>query len=190
MAAAFAHQPSGAAAGARPHRHGPGVVDDFRHFVVAGFAGVVFNGALHRDHAHQVHADVHERRQHRNAHAGVGFKALAEHGVFVALLAVGENALHDAGHPDGVVPAFLPVDFAAAHNARNAQLVQLLLRKGEVLLCPPCDFLRGAVGFEAHVHHDFAHVVVDDRLQDLILRIVVGDAGVGQAFQADFGRQF
>ena len=31
--------------------------------------------------------------------------------------------------------------------------------------------------------------VVDDRLEDLVLRVVVGDAGVGHALQADLGRQ-
>ena len=190
VAAAFSHQPSGTAAGTGPHGNGPRVVNDFCHFVVTGFAGVVFNGTLHRDDAHQVHADVHERRQHRNAHAGVSLKALAEHRILVALLPVGENAFHNTGYPDGVVPAFFSVDRTGTDHAGGTQFVQLFPCKIEILFCPPCDFFSGAVGFQTHMHHDLAHVVIDNRLQNLVLRIIVGDSGVSQAFQADLGSQF
>ena len=190
MAAAFAHEPAGAAAGTRADRNGPGILNELVHLVVTCLACIVFNGALNGNDAHQVHAHIHERRQHGNPLAGIAFKTLAQHGIFVTLLAVGEHALHDAGHPDRVVPAELPVDRAGPDYPCELQLFQLLPGKGQVLLGTPGDVFRGSIGFQTHVHHDLAHIVVHDGLENLIFGIVVGDAGVGQAFETDFGCQF
>ena len=189
VSAALAHQAAGAAAGAGAHGHGPGVLHEAVHLIVAGLAGVVLDRGLHGDDAHHVHAGVHKRGEHAHAAAGVFLKALAEHGILVALLAVGHDALHDAGHPDGIEIIGLAVAHALAHGAGFAQLVELLLRVVDGLLRALGDVLHGAVGLQTHVHHDLAHIVVDDRLQDLVLGVVVGDAGVGHALKADLRRQ-
>ena len=189
MAAALAHEPPGAAAGTWPHRDRPGVFHQLCHLVVACLVGVVLNGALHRDHAHHVHAHVHKGRQHGHAAAGVFLKALTQHRVLIALFPVGEDPLHDTGYPDGIVPAVLAVHPADADDPCGAELIQLLTGKCHALFRALCDFFRGAVGLQTQVHHDLAHVVVHDRLENFILRVVVGDAGVGQALQADLGRQ-
>ena len=102
---------------------------------------------------------------------------------------VGEYPLHDSRHPDGIVPAESAVHHAAADNARCLELVQLLLGKGQILLRAVGDLLRRAVGLQAHVHHDCAHVVVHNGFQQLVLGVVVGDAGVCQTLQADLGCQ-
>ena len=52
----------------------------------------------------------------------------------IALCAIGEDALHDAGHPDGVVEAGLLAAIAHADNARIYELVALLLNKFNALL--------------------------------------------------------
>ena len=189
MAAALAHQAARAAAGAGTDRDGPGVVEELGDFVVARLAAVVLDRALYRDDAHEVHARVQEGRQHGHAHAGILLEALAEHGVFFAVLFVGKDALHDAGHPDRVVPAELAVHLAAAADACVLELVQLFEREIHVLFRAAGDLLRRAVGLEAHVHHDVAHVVVHDGLEDLVFRVVVGDACVGQTLETDLGRE-
>ena len=52
-----------------------------------------------------VFAGVKDGRDHVDTAAGVFLKAVAKVGVTVALLTVGENALHDAGDPDRIVVA-------------------------------------------------------------------------------------
>ena len=190
VAAALAHEPAGSPAGAGTDRDGPGVLNELVHLVVACFAGIVLDGTLHRDDAHQVHANVHKRRQHGHPFAGIALKALAQHGILVALLPVGEHALHNSRHPDGVVPAESAIHHAAADDASDLELIQLLLRKRQILLGAMGDLLCRAVGLQAHVHHDRTHVVINNGLQQLIFRVVVSDACVCQAFQTDLGRQF
>ena len=168
MAAALAHQAARAAAGAGADRDGPGVVEELGDLVVARLAAVVLDRALHRDDAHEVHARVQEGRQHGHAHAGILLEALAEHGVFFAVLFVGKDALHDAGHPDRVIPAELAVHLAAAADAGVLELVELLEREIHVLFRAAGDLLRRAVGLEAHMHHDVAHIVVHDGLKDFV----------------------
>ena len=164
MPAALTHESAGAAAGTWPHGDCPGVLHQLCHFVITRLVRVVFNGALYRDDAHHVHTHVHKGSQHGHAAAGVLLKALAKHGVFVALFPVGENTLHDARHPDGIIPAVLSVHPANADHAGLAKLVQLFTRKVHVLFCAFGDFLRGTVGLQTQVHHDLAHIVVHDWL--------------------------
>ena len=160
MAAALAHESAGAAAGTWPHGDRPGVLHQLGHLVIAGLAGVVLDGTLHRDDAHHVHTHVHKGSQHGHAATGVLLKALAQHGVFVALFPVGQNALHDARHPNGIIPAVLSVHPANADHAGLAQLVELSTRKVHVLFGAFGDLLRGAVGLQTQMHHDLAHIVV------------------------------
>ena len=190
MAAAFPHESAGPAAGTRTDRNRPGVFNQLVHLIVTGLAGIVFDGALDGDDAHQVHAHIHKRRQHSDPFPGIALKTLAQHGILVTLLPVGEHTLHDAGYPDRVVPAELSVDRAGPDYACELQFFQLLPCEVQILLRPPGDIFRRAVGLQTHVHHDLTHVVIHDRLQDLIFGIVVSNAGIGQAFKTDFGCQF
>ena len=129
--------------------------------------------------------------EHCNSAAGVLLKAGSKVGVTLALLVVGQNALHDAGNPNGVVPTGLSA-VHALHGTADTGLVELfklLSRPLNAHLAALCDFLGGARSVELHVHHYLAHIVIDDGSEDAILGIFVGDARVGQTFEADLGSQ-
>jgi len=128
-------------------------------------------------------------RDHVDTAAGVFLKAVAKVGVTVALLTVGENALHDAGDPDRIVVAVDAVHLAGAHDTGGNELVKLLLNEGFALLAALCDFAHRAVGLKAQVHHDAAHVVRHDGVEDPVLGVGVGNAGVGQGLKADLCSQ-
>ena len=192
MAAALAHEAAGPSARARADADGRRVLDERLELIIRRRARVVLDRAHDRHDAHRAHADravVEHRREHLEPAAGVRLKALAEHGVAVALLAVGKDALHDARHPDRVEVAALAVHIAVADCAGLAQLVELLLRVFHALLCTLGHVLHGAVGLQAQVHHDRTHLIVDDRLEDLVLGIVVRDAGVRHALKTDLRGQ-
>ena len=192
MAAALAHKAARAAAGAGADGDSCSVLNECAYLVIGGGAAVVFNGTHDGHDAHEEHAGlagVEHRREHLRTAAGVRLEALAEHGILVALLTVGEDALHDARDPDRVEVAALAVHIAVADCAGLAQLVELLLREFHALSCTLGHFLNRAVGLQAHVHHDRTHVIVDDRLEDLILGIVIRDAHVRHALKADLRGQ-
>ena len=79
----------------------------------------------------------------------------------------------------------LEADLAGADDARDNELVYLLLNECLALVAALCDVLDGTVCLKTHMHHDAAHIVVNYRGKYAIFRILVGDAGVGHAFQAD-----
>lgn len=192
MAAALAHETAGPAARARTDADGRRVFDERLELVIGRRARVVLDRAHDGHDAHEEHAGlagVEHRREHLRTAAGVCLKALAEHGILVALLTVGKDALHDARYPDGVEVAALAVDVAVAHRAGLGELVELRLRVFHALLCALGHVLHGAVGLQAQVHHDRTHLIVDDRLEDLVLRIVVRDAGVRHALKTDLRGQ-
>ena len=192
MAAALAHEAAGPAARARADADGRRVLDERLELIIRRRARVVLDRAHHRHDAHRAHADravVEHRREHLEPAAGVRLKALAEHGILVALLTVGKDALHDARDPDRVEVAALAVHIAVADCAGLAQLVELLLRVFYALLCALGHVLHGAVGLQAQVHHDRTHLIIDDRLEDLVLGIVVRDAGVRHALKTDLRGQ-
>ena len=192
VAAALAHETAGPAARARTDADGRRVFDERLELVIGRRARVVLDRAHDGHDAHEEHAGlagVEHRREHLRTAAGVCLKALAEHGILVALLTVGKDALHDARHPDGVEVAALAVDVAVAHRAGLGELVELRLRVFHALLCALGHVLHGAVGLQAQVHHDRTHLIVDDRLEDLVLRIVVRDAGVRHALKTDLRGQ-
>lgn len=194
MAAAFADEAAGTAAGAGADGDGRCLLDKGTNLVIGRGLGVIFNGAHDGHNTHEHHAllaVLHYRSDHCDAAAGVLLKACAKVGVALALLVVREDALHDAGHPNGVVPTGLCA-VETLHGAADAglvELVELLARPFDACLAALCDLLGGARGIELHVEHDLAHIVVDDRLEDAVLGVIVGDAGVGQTFEADLGRQ-
>ena len=192
VAAALAHETAGTAAGARTDADGRRVFDERLELVIGRRARVVLDGAHDGHDAHEEHAGlagIEHRREHFRTAAGVRLKALAEHGILVALLTVGKDTLHDARDPDRVEVAALAVHIAVADCAGLAQLVELLLREFHALSCTLGHFLNRAVGLQAHVHHDRTHVIVDDRLEDLILGIVIRDAHVRHALKADLRGQ-
>ena len=192
VAAALAHEAAGPAARARADADGRRVVDERLELVIGRRVRVVLDRAHDGHDAHEEHtglAGVEHRREHLRTAAGVRLKALAEHGILVALLTVGEDALHDARDPDRVEVAALAVHIAVADCAGLAQLIELLLRVLHALSCALGHVLHGAVGLQAQVHHDRTHVIVDNRLEDLILGVVIRDAHVRHALKADLGRQ-
>ena len=107
----------------------------------------------------------------------------------IALLPVRKNAFHDARHPDRIVVAPLPAIHARTYHTRHLEFVQLLLRECDIFLRSASDLLRSPACVETHMQHDLAHVIVHYRLQDLVLRVVVSDAGVSQTFKADLSSQ-
>ena len=147
--------------------------------------GVVLDRAHDGHDAHEVDAVAEDGSQHADSSAGVLLEAYAQVGVFVALLAVGEDALHDAGYPDGVVVAGLAVYLADADNAGLDQLIALLLSKLDALLCLLGKVFDGEVLLKTHTHHDRTHIIVNDGIKDPVFGIFEGDACVGQAFKAD-----
>ena len=189
VAAALAHQAAGTAAGARAHGDGGGPLNNGSHLVIGGRVAVVLDGAHNGHHPHEVDAAAQHRGQHPHADAGVLFKALAQIGVFFALLPVAEDALHNAGDPDGVVIKRLSVVIADADHAGPDQLAALLLGKFHAFFRFFGQVLNGEVLFKTHPHHDGAHIVVDDGVKDPVFGVFVGDAGVGQALEAYFGSQ-
>ena len=194
VAAAFADQAAGTTAGARADGDGRCLLDKGAHLVIGCGLGVVFNGAHDGHNTHEHHAllaVLHNGSNHCDAAAGVLLKACAEVGVALALLVVREDALHDAGHPDGVVPTGLCA-VETLHGAAHAglvELVKLLTGPFDACLAALCKLLGGAGCVKLHVEHDLAHIVVHDRLENAVLGVIVGDAGVGQAFEADLCRQ-
>ena len=97
---------AGAAAGAGTHGESEGLFDKCAQLVVGCSAGVIFNCGHNRHDAHKAHAGlagVESGYQNLKPAAGVLFKADAQIRISVALLAVGENTLHNAGNPDGIV---------------------------------------------------------------------------------------
>ena len=190
MSSSRGPQPSPMSLRARRQEHGPTETAQASSLIVTGLAGIVFDGALDGDDAHQVHAHIHKRRQHSDPFPGITLKTLAQHGILVTLLPVGEDTLHDAGYPDRVVPAELSVDRASPDYACDLQFFQLLPCEVQILLRPPCDVFRRSIGLQTHVHHDLTHVIIHDGLQDLIFGIVVSNTGIGKAFKTDFGCQF
>ena len=185
VTAALAHETAGTAAGAGADGDSLCVLDNGRQLVVGGGVGVVLNGAHDGHDAHEVYAVAENGSQHADSYAGVLLEANAEVGIFVALLAVGEDALHDAGDPDGVVVAGLAVYLADADNAGLDQLIALLLSKLNALFCLLGKVFDGEVLLKTHTHHDRTHIIVDDGVKDPVFGILVGDARVGQAFKAD-----
>ena len=185
VTAALAHQTAGTAAGAGADGDGLCIVDNGRQLIVGGGVGVVLNGAHDGHDAHEVDTVAENGSQHADSYAGVLLEANAEVGIFVALLAVGEDALHDAGDPDGVVVAGLAVHRADTDNAGLDQLVELFLSELNALFCLPGKVFGGEVLLKTHTHHDRTHIIVDDGVKDPVFGILVGDARVGQAFKAD-----
>ena len=187
MAAAFAHQTARSSAGAGADGDCPRLFDQRGDLVIGGFVRVVFDGAHNGHNAHEIHAVAEHRGEHADADAGILLKTRAELGVRVALLAVGENALHDAGYPDRVIVAENAAADARADDARFNELVALRLHEIEALSRLFGEILRGEVGFETHAHHNGTHVVIDDGIKDSVLGIAVGNAGVRQTFETDLG---
>ena len=111
-------------------------------------------------------------------------KTAAQIGIFVALLTVGQNTLHDARDPDGVIVARLAVHHPCADHAAGNELVKLRLGEIHALFRAPCNVLRRSGGLKTHVHHYLAHIIADNRLKDSVLGIGIGDTGIGQAFKA------
>ena len=189
MAAALAHQSAGPAAGAGANGNGGGAFDKGGDLVVGGGLGVVLYGLLHGDNTHEGHTRRGVGHQNGQSSAGVFLKAVAQIRISVALLPVGEDALHDAGYPDGIVVAGDAVHIVDADDAGLDKLIQLRLGEIDVLAGSAGDILHRAVCVETHVHHDLAHIVIHNGLQNAILGIAVSNAGVGEALQTDLGGQ-
>ena len=192
MAAALAHKAAGPATGAGADGNGAGIFNQGSHLVIGSGTGIILNGAHDGHDPHKAHAGlagVQGGHQHLQPAAGVFLKAGAQVGVLVALLPVGQNALHDAGHPDGVVVADLSIHLALTGHAGHHQLIQLLLDESHVLFAAPGQFFRRAVGLQPHVHHHVAHIVIHNGGQNAVLRVFVGNAGIGHALQTDLGSQ-
>ena len=192
MAAALTHKAARAAAGAGADGDSRGIFNERAYLVVGGRTAVVLNSAHDGHDAHEEHtglAGVKDGRDHVDTAAGVFLKAVAKVGVTVALLTVGENALHDAGDPDRIVVAVDAVHLAGAHDTGGNELVKLLLNEGFALLAALCNFAHRAVGLKAQVHHNAAHVVRHDGVEDPVLGVGVGNAGVGQGLKADLCSQ-
>ncbi len=189
MAAALAHEPARTAAGAGADGDRRCVFDDGRKLVVGRSVAVVLDGAHDGHDAHEVHAAAEHGSEHADADAGVLLKADRKVGVLLALFAVAEYALHDAGHPDGVVVERLFAVVAHAYDACLDELIALLLRKLDTLFRLLRQILDGEVLLKAHTHHYRAHIVVNDGRKDPVLGILIGDAGVGQALKTDLGCQ-
>ena len=184
--AAFSHQSPCAPAGTWSDGDRPCVLDEFCHFVITRFPRIVFDGALHGNYPHQIHPYIHKRRKHGDTNPGICFKTLAQNRVTITLFPVGQHTLHDAGNPDRVVPALLPVYGTGTNYPGRFQFPQLLKRKIQVSFCPVRNLRSGSVCLQTHVHHNLTHVVVHNRFKDLIFRIFIGNPGIGQTFQADF----
>ena len=185
MSAALAHEPARAAAGAGTDGDGPCLLYDGRQLIVGGRSCVALNGAHNGHDAHEVHAAAEHGSEHADADAGILLEADTEVGILFALLTVREDALHDAGHPDGIVVAGLLAAVTDADNARVYELVALLLNKFGAFSALLCELLRRKLLLQTHAHHDGAHVVVNDGSKYSVLGILVGDARVGQALKAD-----
>jgi len=130
MAAAFAHQSAGPAAGAGTHGDGGSLLDKSGKLVIGCHAVVAVDGGFHRHDTHKGHARAQVRHKGRNAAAGGFLKAGAQIRVAVAMLTGGKDALHDSRDPDRIVVVWGAALIAYADSAGDAQLVQLLL--GEV----------------------------------------------------------
>ena len=190
MAAAFAHQAAGTAAGTCADRDRMRLFDQIADLIIRSRLRLGCNRRVHGHDAHRAHAGTHVCRQNARSSAGVLFKALADDGVCVALLAVGQNALHDAGNPDRVVVRCNAVVKAAAHDARVSQLVQSFQRVAHGLVRTSCNLLQRTALVERDVQADLCHCVGEDRLQNAVFRIVIRDAHVRQALETDLRRQF
>ena len=151
--------------------------------------GVIFDGAHNGHNAHEVYAVSENGSEHADTNAGVLLEAGAQIGILIALLALGEDALHDAGNPDGIVVAGQLAAISNADNARSYELIALLLNVFNALFALLCKLLCGKLLLKTHTHHDRAHIVVDDGLKNSILGILVGNTGIGHAFKADLRSQ-
>ena len=192
MAAAFAHEAARAAAGAGTDGDRCGVFNEGGYLVVGCRAGVVLDRTHDGHNAHEHHAELagaERRGDELNTAAGVLFEAVAQIGVAVTLLAVGEYALHDAGDPDGVVVAKHAVRGARARKADLDELVDLLLHKVHVRAAAPRKLRRGARRFQTHMHCHAAHIVRDNGRKDPVLGVIVGNARVRHALKTYLRRE-
>ena len=189
MAAALAHYAPCAAAGARSDGDGPGVVYYALDLVIWRGVRVVFDGAADGHDAHGAHAHGEVGHKDRRAVAGIALKALGNDRVFLHLRLDGQHALHDAGHPNGVVIRLLVAVIDAADYSAVGELVDLLLRVLDADLCLAGNLLDVARAAHLYVHADVGHLVGDDRVEYHVLGVGRRDAGVGPAFKAYFGRQ-
>ena len=146
--------------------------------------------AADRHRAHRAHARGEVRNQYRRAVARVALKALCNDRVLLHLLLDRQHALHDAGHPDGIVIGLDIVLGAVVDAADDAAFDQLVYHRLRVL-----DARAGFLGYLlnmsrlAHldVHAHIGHLVRDHGVEYHILGVGRSDAGVGAGLEADFG---
>ena len=189
VAAALAHYAPRTAAGARTDGDGPGVVYYALDLVIWRGVRVVLYRAADGHDAHGTHAHGEVGHKDRRAVAGIALKALGNDRVFLHLRLDGQHALHDAGHPDGiVVRLLLPVIDAADYTAVG-ELVDLLLRVLDAHPRLAGDLLYVPRTAHFYVHAHVRHLVGHDRVEYHVLGVGRRDAGVGSAFKAYFGRQ-
>ena len=193
MSAAFADKAAGTAAGAGAYGESERFLNKGAQLVVGGGAGVIFNCGHDGHNAHKAHAGlagVESGYQHFKSAAGVFLKAGAEIRISVALLTVGENTFHNAGHPDGIVVVEHTVNHATADDTCHNQLIDLLLNKCHIFLAASCQLFGSTVFLKTHMHHYFAHVVIYYRGENPVLRVFVSNAGVGERLKAYLCSQF
>ena len=189
VAAALAHYAPGTAAGTWSHGYRPGVVNYALHLVIGSGVSVVLDRAAHWHYAHGAHAHGEVGHKDRRAVAGIALKALGNDRVFLHLRLDGQHALHDAGHPDGIVVRLLLPVIDAADYAAVGQLVYLFLSvvHAHPRLAGYLLYMARAAHF--HMHAYVGHLVRHDRVEYHVLGIARRHAGIGTAFQADFRRQ-